>query len=52
MTRELFWLTLTVILTGVFWVPYIINRTRFAASPAPWPIRRATTSRTPNGRRG
>jgi uncharacterized MAPEG superfamily protein len=26
MTRELFWLTLTVILTGVMWVPYIINR--------------------------
>src|SRR5207244_8208617 len=26
MTRELFWLTLTVILTGVLWVPYIINR--------------------------
>ena len=28
MTRELFWLTLTVILTGVLWVPYIINRTQ------------------------
>jgi uncharacterized MAPEG superfamily protein len=26
MTRELFWLTLTVILTGVMWIPYIINR--------------------------
>jgi uncharacterized MAPEG superfamily protein len=26
MTRELFWLTLTVILTGLMWVPYIINR--------------------------
>jgi len=26
MTRELFWLTLTVILTGVLWVPYILNR--------------------------
>lgn len=26
MTRELFWLTLTVILTGLLWVPYIINR--------------------------
>lgn len=26
MTRELFWLTLTVILTGVMWVPYILNR--------------------------
>ena len=26
MTRELFWLTLTVILTGVLWVPYIVNR--------------------------
>jgi uncharacterized MAPEG superfamily protein len=26
MTRELFWLTLTVVLTGVMWIPYIIDR--------------------------
>jgi uncharacterized MAPEG superfamily protein len=26
MTRELFWLTLTVVLTGVMWIPYIVNR--------------------------
>lgn len=26
MTRELFWLTLTVIMTGLMWAPYIINR--------------------------
>jgi uncharacterized MAPEG superfamily protein len=26
MTRELFWLTLTVILTGLLWVPYALNR--------------------------
>lgn len=26
MTRELFWLALTVILTGLMWVPYILNR--------------------------
>jgi len=26
MTRELFWLTLTVILTGLMWLPYILNR--------------------------
>lgn len=26
MTRELLWLTLTVILTGVLWVPYILDR--------------------------
>ena len=25
-TSELFWLTLTVILTGLMWVPYILNR--------------------------
>jgi uncharacterized MAPEG superfamily protein len=25
-SRELFWLTMTVILTGVLWVPYIIDR--------------------------
>jgi uncharacterized MAPEG superfamily protein len=28
MTPELFWLTLTVILTGLLWVPYILNRTQ------------------------
>jgi uncharacterized MAPEG superfamily protein len=28
MTRELFWLTLTVILTGILWVPYAINRSQ------------------------
>jgi uncharacterized MAPEG superfamily protein len=26
MSKELFWLTLTVILTGLMWVPYIIDR--------------------------
>jgi uncharacterized MAPEG superfamily protein len=26
MTRELLWLTLTIILTGVMWVPYIVDR--------------------------
>ena len=24
MTRELFWLTLTVIFTGLLWIPYIL----------------------------
>src|SRR3954453_21692061 len=26
MTRELMWLTLTIILTGLMWVPYILDR--------------------------
>jgi len=26
MSRELMWLTLTVALTGVLWIPYILNR--------------------------
>jgi uncharacterized MAPEG superfamily protein len=26
MTPELFWLSLTVILTGLLWVPYVLNR--------------------------
>jgi uncharacterized MAPEG superfamily protein len=26
MSKELFWLTLTVILTGLIWVPYILDR--------------------------
>jgi uncharacterized MAPEG superfamily protein len=33
MTRELFWLTLTVILTGILWIPYMINRAQ-VRSPA------------------
>jgi uncharacterized MAPEG superfamily protein len=28
MTREIFWLTLSVILTGVMWVPYLVDRIR------------------------
>jgi uncharacterized MAPEG superfamily protein len=28
MTRELFWLSLTVILTGLLWLPYVLNRTQ------------------------
>mgnify|MGYP001825136963 FL=1 len=26
MTTELFWLTLTVLMTGLFWLPYILDR--------------------------
>jgi uncharacterized MAPEG superfamily protein len=26
MSKELYWLTLTVILTGILWVPYILDR--------------------------
>lgn len=26
MTREIFWLTLTVIMTGLLWLPYIVDR--------------------------
>ena len=26
MTRELFWLTLTVALTGLLWIPYTLDR--------------------------
>jgi uncharacterized MAPEG superfamily protein len=52
MTPELFWLTLTVILTGLLWVPYILNRSmvrgltgamanpsRDAKPHAPWATR-------------
>ena len=41
LTPELFWLTLTVILTGLLWVPYILNRSKIRglggamANPAP-----------------
>jgi uncharacterized MAPEG superfamily protein len=52
MTRELFWLTLTVILTGFLWIPYVLNRcmvrglggamanpSRDAKPHAPWATR-------------
>ncbi len=52
MTPELFWLTLTVILTGLLWLPYTLNRivvrglggtmanpTRSAAPHAEWATR-------------
>jgi hypothetical protein len=26
MRRELFWLTLTVVMTGLMWIPYILDR--------------------------
>ena len=41
MTKELMWLTLTVILTGVLWIPYILDRAMVRglmgsmANPAP-----------------
>ena len=28
MSRELFWLTMTVILTGILWIPYILDRVK------------------------
>ena len=28
MTREIFWLTMTVVLTGLLWVPYMVDRIR------------------------
>ena len=34
LTPELFWLTLTVILTGLLWVPYILNRITVRGLPA------------------
>jgi uncharacterized MAPEG superfamily protein len=41
MPRELFWLTLTVAMTGLFWIPYIIDRIavrgRYAAVDNPKP---------------
>ena len=42
MSRELMWLTLTVILTGVLWIPYIIDRilVRGAAGAMANPSRR------------
>src|ERR1700710_2683269 len=33
MTRELFWLTLTVILTGLLWISYVPNRCQIRGPP-------------------
>lgn len=33
LTRELFWLTATVTLTSLFWIPYILNRLK---EHGPW----------------
>jgi hypothetical protein len=30
MSNELFWLVLTVAMTGLFWVPYILDRNAWA----------------------
>ena len=52
MTRELFWLTLTVILTGLLWVPYIINRCQVRGLSGAMANPRATTSRKRTGPTG
>ena len=35
MPKELFWLTLTVALTGLMWIPYILDRARVGPLPRP-----------------
>lgn len=37
LTPDLFWLTLTILLTGLMWVPYILNRLK---ELGPWPALR------------
>lgn len=44
LTPDLFWLTLTILLTGLMWVPYILNRLR---ELGPWP---ALRNPRPDGR--
>jgi uncharacterized MAPEG superfamily protein len=33
MSRELFWLTLTIAMTGLFWMPYILDRASVRGLP-------------------
>lgn len=33
MTPELYWLVLTTVMTGVLWIPYIVNRVRELGPP-------------------
>ena len=40
MSKELFWLTLTAAMTGLLWVPYILDRIMVRGRWARWPIRR------------
>ena len=49
MTPELFWLTLTVILTGLLWVPYILNRMTVRGLFGTMANPRAAPSRIRNG---
>lgn len=34
MTSELFWLTLTSLMTGMLWIPYIVNRLQELGAPS------------------
>jgi uncharacterized MAPEG superfamily protein len=43
MTAELYWLTLTVLMTSLFWVPYFLNR---VATRGLWPAIQGTTPET------
>jgi hypothetical protein len=50
MSTELFWLMLTVAMTGLFWVPYILDRIMVRGLMGPWLIRARKTSRSRLGR--
>ena len=49
MTREIFWLTLTVILTGLLWVPYVLNRCKVRGLGGAMANPSRTPSRMRNG---
>ena len=50
MSAELFWLVLTVAMTGLFWVPYILDRIMARGLWARWPIRARATRPNRHGR--
>ncbi len=52
MSKELYWLVLTAAMTGLLWVPYILDRIMVRARWGLPPIRRPATSRSRRGRSG
>jgi hypothetical protein len=50
MSAELFWLVLTVAMTGLIWVPYILDRIMVRGLMGRWPIRARATRPNRRGR--
>ena len=52
MSHELFWLVMTTAMTGLLWIPYILDRIMVRGLMATMAIRPRTISRSRRGRSG